>query len=62
METYTNQPKSSSTFANGGITGVAFWGDASVTWGDSIGAWGENRASYTDGVKSSSTFANVTKN
>jgi hypothetical protein len=61
METYTNQSKSSSPFANDAITGVDLWDDKNVAWDDPMFPWDMSLPIWTDLNKpsvSSSTTSN----
>ena len=52
---FTNQPKSSTTFANRDLTGVAKWDDAQVKWDDPLFSWDAAPIAYTNQAKSRQT-------
>lgn len=52
---FTNKPKSSTTFANRDLTGVAAWDDAQAAWDDHLFSWDAAATAYTNQAKSRQT-------
>lgn len=63
MASYTNQTKSTTTFANEvrGFNDVT-WDEATFTWDEANGTWADPRDVYTNQSKTATSFTNETKN
>jgi hypothetical protein len=51
MATWTNKTKSSTTFTNKALTGVAHWDDANAAWDAPLFSWDAVRTVWTNRTK-----------
>ncbi len=62
MATFTNQPKSSTSYTNAQKGDLPFWSDSRFTWSSASIVWGGLKTVFSNQPKNSTSFSNQVKN